>query len=126
MCFFLLRIWKSFILFGLVDVLLLFLALNLAVLLLVICLLLSCDLLVALVLGLETLLGCGVNSLPHVADDLGDLCDLGSGVVGLDSVIDFLPVEEKGGECPFWSWWLIYEIVTLSEFSFLPIISTSI
>ena len=106
MCFFLLRIWKSFILFGLVDVLLLFLALNLAVLLLVICLLLSCDLLVALVLGLETLLGCGVDSLPHVADDLGDLCDLGSGVLSLDAVVDFLPVEEKGGEGPLGGGWL--------------------
>ena len=106
--------------------LLLFLALNLSVLLLIVGLLLSSYLLIALIFGLETLLSLGVHALPHIADDLGDLCDLGSGVVGLDSVIDFLPVEEKGGECPFWSWWLIYEIVTLSEFSFLPIISTSI
>ena len=100
------KICESFILLGLIDVLLLFLPLNLAVLILVICLLLSCDLLVALVFSLETGLGIGIDGLPHIADDLGDLCDLGSGVLSFDAVIDFLPVEEKGGECPLGGGWL--------------------
>ena len=95
---------KSFFLGGLVDALLLLLSLNLAVLLLVGGLALGSNDLVALVVHLETVLGGLVDGAPHVADDLGDLGDLGGGVLGLDAVIHFLAVEEKGGEGPFRSW----------------------
>ena len=90
------RISKSFILACLLDVLLLFLALDLAVFLLVLGLLLSCNCLIALVFSFKALFGGRIDSLPHITDDLGDLCDLGGRVVGLDTVVNFLPIEEKG------------------------------
>jgi hypothetical protein len=35
---------------------------------------------------------------PHATDDLGHLGNLGIGVFALDILIDFLLVQEKGGE----------------------------
>ena len=85
----------SFILAGLVDALLLFLALDFTVLLLVLGLHASDDFLVLLILSLKTVFGGLVDLLPHVTDDLGDFGNLGSRVVGLDSVVDFATVEEE-------------------------------
>ena len=96
----------SFIFVGLVDALLLFLALDFAVLLLVLGLLGGDDFLVLLVLGLEAVLGGLVDVLPHVADDLGDFGNLGSRVVALDLVVHFSAVEEESGKGPLWGGWL--------------------
>ena len=74
---------------------LLLLALDLAVLRLVLLLFLGRADLVLLVLGNESLLGGGLDVGPHVTDDLGDLGDLGSGVLGLDAIIDFSSIKEK-------------------------------
>lgn len=74
---------------------LLLLALDLAVLRLILLLFLGSADLVLLVFGLESLLGGGLDVGPHVADDLGDFCDLGSGVLGLDAIIDFSSIKEK-------------------------------
>jgi hypothetical protein len=37
----------------------------------------------------------GIDVRPHVADDLGDLSDFGSGVVGLDFGVDLSSIEEE-------------------------------
>ena len=115
----------SFLFFSLVDAFFLLLALDLAVVLFVLGLLDGDCLLVLLVLGLESVLGGGVDVLPHVADDLGDLGDLGGRVVRLHSVVDFAPVEEEGREGPLGGGRLPRPKSTLSLFSFLPIIYKS-
>jgi len=75
--------------------LLLFLALDLAVFLFILGLILSGNFLVLLVLDFESVLGGLFDMCPHIADDLGDFCDLGSWVIGLDLIIDFSSVEEE-------------------------------
>lgn len=74
---------------------LLLLALDLAVLRLILLLFLGGADLVLLVFCLEAVLGGGVDVGPHVADDLGDLGDLGGRVLGLDAIIDFSSIKEK-------------------------------
>lgn len=85
----------SFLIFVLLVMFLLLFALNLAVLSLVFLLLAGCFDLVLLVLSLETLLGGWFDVGPHVTDDLGDLGNFGSWVLGLHAIIDFSPVKEK-------------------------------
>jgi len=85
---------------------LLLLALDLAVLRLILLLFPGGLDLVFLVLGLEALLGGGLDIGPHVADDLGDLGYFGGWVLGLHAIIDFSPVKEKSRECTLGGWWL--------------------
>ena len=81
-------------LFGLVMFLLL-LALNFAVLRLVLLLFLGSSDLVHLVFSLKAVF-CGlINYGPHVADDFGDLGYFGGGVVRFNAVVDFSSVKEK-------------------------------
>lgn len=79
-------------------------------------------LLVLLVFCFQSVFGSLVDGVPHITDDSGDLCDFSGRVFGLDSVIDFSSVEEKGREGPLGGGWLCKILITLSEFSFLPII----
>ena len=77
------------------DMFLLFLALNLAVLGLILLLLFGSFNLVLLIQGLESLLGRGVNIGPHITDDFGDLGDFGRRIFGLYSIIHFSSIKEK-------------------------------
>lgn len=113
---------SSFFVLVLGDALLLFLALDLAVLFFVCGFLLGHLLLVLLVLDLEAVLGGLVDGVPHITDDFGDLCDFSSRVLTLHFVVHFSPIQEKCGEGPFGGGWLCYIMITLSEISFLPII----
>lgn len=85
---------------------LLLLALDFAVLGLILFLFLGGFDLVLLVFGFESLLSGGIHIGPHVADDLGDLGYFGCWVVGLHAIIDFSPVKEKSGESTLGGWWL--------------------
>lgn len=80
-------------------VFLLLFAFNLAVLGLIIFLGLCRLDFIFLVFSLETVFGGLVHVTPHIADDLSDFSDLGSGVVGLDTIVHFTPIQEKCGEC---------------------------
>lgn len=81
------RLRISFLFFGYLFAL----AFNLAVLLLVGRLIFLVLSLICLILGLEPCLGGLVDSAPHLADDLGQLCDFGGRVFALDIVIDLSP-----------------------------------
>lgn len=82
-------------------VFLLLFAFDLAVLSLVLLLQLVGLNLVFLVLSLEAVLGGLVDLPPHVADDPGNFCYLGSRVVSLHTIIHFTPIQEKCGESTF-------------------------
>ena len=113
---------ESFIFVVLFNSFLFLLALDFAVLFLIVGLFLGNDLFVFLVFDFEAVLSGLVDIGPHIADDFGDFCDFGSGIIGFDSVVDLSSVEEKGREGALGSGWLNRNKVTLSEISFLPII----
>ena len=107
----------------LLDSLLLFLSFDLAILLLILGLFLGSHYFVLLVLCLEPVLGGAVNISPHLTDDLGNFCDFGGRVIGLDAIVDFSSVEEESREGSLGGGGLSIEIRgTLSESCFLPII----
>lgn len=107
--------------FSLVMFLLLF-ALDFAVLGFIFFLLLGSLYLVSLVILLEAFLGSWVNMGPHVADDLGDLGYFGGRVLGLDAIIDFLPVKEKSRKGTLGRYWLLYQAYLLfRSFPFYPL-----
>lgn len=62
--------------------------------------------LVLLVLLFESVLGGLVSVVPHVADDLGDLGNLGIGVGGLNLVVVLLSEKEKGRKGSLGGRWL--------------------
>jgi len=107
--------------FSLVMFLLLF-ALDFAVLGFIFFLLLGSLYLVSLVILLKTFLGSWVDMSPHVTDDLGDLGYFGGRVLGLDAIIDFLPVKEKSRKGTLGRYWLLYQAYLLfRSFPFYPL-----
>lgn len=103
-------------------VLLLLLALDFAVLGFIFLLLLGSLYLVSLVILFKAFLGSWVDMGPHVTDDLGDLGYFGGRVLGLDAIIDFLPVKEKSRKGTLGRHWLRYQPYLLfRSFPFYPL-----
>lgn len=80
----------------------LLLALDLAILFLVCGFFFIVDTLVSLVLFFESALGGLVDFAPFLADNFGDLCNFGIGILGLHIVIHLPPEQEEGREWFFW------------------------
>ena len=109
---------RSLLLFGY----LLVLALDLAMLLLILLLILFILCLVELVLCLEALLGGLISLAPHLTNDLGQLSDLGIGILTLYVFVYFASEQEEPREWLLGWCWLSYNTtITFSASLFLPI-----